>query len=392
MVNFLKKLDVYPKTYDEFKERTFSGAAISVVSVVCIVILIISEINWYSKIDRVDELYVDTNTTGKLPIFINITFPNVACDIISLDTMDGFGESQIDVDHSVTKVRMDRDGNFLSAEKQAHLGESETEVEKVKEALTNPKAKEKDYCGGCYGAEEYPGQCCNTCDEVMEAYRKKGWGFNVHTTVEQCVREKMERQIRASAKEGCMVHGSVHVNKVQGNFHFAPGKSFQHAGNHVHDFLPFELEGFNISHKITKLGFGADYPGLVNPLDNEYRMFPTGPNGLYQYFIKVVPTIYEKLDGTQLTTNQYSVTEHFRPRSPGIDPSGGGVVPGVFFIYDLSPIMVHIKETQRHHSLLHFLTNLCAIIGGVFTVAGIIDRVWHSASSQMMKNFAGKGI
>merc|ERR1712232_496004 len=102
--------------------------------------------------------------------------------------------------------------------------------------------------------------------------------------------------------------------------------------------------------------------------------------GMYQYFVKVVPTIYESSDQTTINTNQFSVTEHTRQVSTkSSNPQGGhnhgggggGGLPGVFFMYDLSPIMV--KFTERRKSFAHFLTGVCAIIGGVFTVAGIVD-------------------
>lgn len=32
-------------------------------------------------------------------------------------------------------------------------------------------------CGSCYGAGK-EGQCCNTCDEVVSAYRSKNWAYN----------------------------------------------------------------------------------------------------------------------------------------------------------------------------------------------------------------------
>ena len=88
---------------------------------------------------------------------------------------------------------------------------------------------------------------------------------------------------------------------------------------------------------------------------------------MVQYFVKVVPTVYEYANGKKLETNQYSVTESFRPSK------GTQLVPSVFFMYDLSPIMVHIKENNR--SFIHFLTSLCAIVGGVLTVAGMLDSV-----------------
>lgn len=38
--------------------------------------------------------------------------------------------------------------------------------------------------------------------------------------------------MKAQQNEGCEVYGYLEVNKVAGNFHFAPGKSFQQ--QHVH--------------------------------------------------------------------------------------------------------------------------------------------------------------
>lgn len=70
------------------------------------------------------------------------------------------------------------------------------------------------------------------------------------------------------------------------------------------------------------------------------------------------------------------------------EASGHGL-PGVFVMYDLSPIMVMFTEKQR--SFAHFLTSVCAIVGGVFTVAGIIDSLlYHSMRSLKKKVELGK--
>jgi hypothetical protein len=37
-------------------------------------------------------------------------------------------------------------------------------------------------------------------------------------------------------------------------------------------------------------------------------------------------------------------------------------------LYDLSPITVTIKEERR--SFLHFITRLCAVLGGTFALTG----------------------
>jgi len=33
-------------------------------------------------------------------------------------------------------------------------------------------------CESCYGAETPEKRCCNTCEDVREAYRKKGWALS----------------------------------------------------------------------------------------------------------------------------------------------------------------------------------------------------------------------
>ncbi|KAL0384482.1 UNVERIFIED_CONTAM: Endoplasmic reticulum-Golgi intermediate compartment protein 3 [Sesamum radiatum] len=98
----------------------------------------------------------------------------------------------------------------------------------------------------------------------------------------------------------------------------------------------------------------------------------------------VVPTIYTNVRGHTIQSNQFSVTEHYKSseadfRSP----------PGVFFFYDLSPIKVTF--TEAHTPFLHFLTHICAIVGGIFTVAGIVDSfVYHGQKAIRKKSEIGK--
>jgi len=300
-----------------------------------------------------------------------------------VDAMDISGEHQLDVSHNIYKKRLSAEGHPL------------VEAPPVKDQGINPKtlkdaeknkAEDAPYCGSCFGAEREVGHCCNTCEDVREAYLKKGWGFNA-AGVEQCEREGFTKNLMEQQGEGCEVYGYLEVNKVAGNFHFAPGKSFQQHHMHVHDLQPFKWADFNLTHTINRLSFGKEYPGVVNPLDTVSKVEDKG-TGMFQYFIKVVPTIYQGLDDTIINTNQFSVTEHYRILANKGESSGHGL-PGVFFMYDLSPIMVKFTEKQR--SFAHFLTSVCAIVGGVFTVAGIIDSlVYHSVRSLKKKIELGK--
>jgi len=100
-------------------------------------------------------------------------------------------------------------------------------------------------------------------------------------------------------------------------------------------------------------------------------------------FLPVVPTQYSQLTSlSPLQTNQYSVTEHYRQTNP----KEGQGLPGVFFFYELSPIMVHRAESRM--GVFHFLTQLCAILGGVFTVAGMVDRLVYSSLKSFEKKLS----
>lgn len=48
-------------------------------------------------------------------------------------------------------------------------------------------------------------------------------------------------------------------------------------------------------------------------------------------------------------------------------------VPEAKFSYDLSPMSVHVKE--RHRKWYDFFTSVLAIVGGTFTVVGVLDNV-----------------
>jgi len=48
-------------------------------------------------------------------------------------------------------------------------------------------------------------------------------------------------------------------------------------------------------------------------------------------------------------------------------------VPAIYFRYNISPISVKYTQFRRHS--FHFFVNLCAIVGGVFTVLGMLDSL-----------------
>ncbi|XP_074563977.1 uncharacterized protein LOC141820550 [Curcuma longa] len=380
ILNNLKNLDAYPKINEDFHSRTLSGGVITVVSSIIIFFLFISETRLFFYSATESKLIVDSSRGERLQINFDVTFPSVACSLLSVDTVDISGEQHYDIRHDIIKKRLDHLGNVIES-KQGGIGAPKIErpLQKHGGRLDHNEA----YCGTCYGAEDSDDQCCNSCEEVQEAYRKKGWALTNVDLLDQCSREGFFRQIKDEKGEGCNIHGLLDVSKVAGNFHFSVGKSIHQSGIHTHDFVAVQTESYNISHKINKLSFGKEFPGVVNPLDGA-QWNQGGSSGMYQYFIKVVPTIYQDMRGHKIQSNQFSVTDHFRD---------GNVHPnhlhGVYFFYDFSPIKVIFTEENR--SFLHYLTQLCAIVGGVFTVSGIIDAfVYHGNRTIKKKREIGK--
>ncbi|GFT12703.1 endoplasmic reticulum-Golgi intermediate compartment protein 3 [Nephila pilipes] len=250
--------------------------------------------------------------------------------------------------------------------------------------ITIPPTLDPNRCESCYGAEIPPRNCCNTCEEVQDAYRMKGWAVPDANNFEQCKREGWVKKMESVDKEGCQIFGYLDVNRVAGNFHIAPGKTFTQHHVHVHDLQPFAASQFNLTHKIRHLSFGRSIPGKTNPLDGTMQVAQVGAM-MFQYYVKIVPSMYARADGQTLYTNQFAVTRHQKQVSTLFGDQG---LPGLFVIYELAPLMIKYGEKQK--SFFHFLTSVCAIVGGVFTVAGMIDSAIYHSSKVIQKIELGK--
>ncbi len=58
------------------------------------------------------------------------------------------------------------------------------------------------------------------------------------------------------------------------------------------------------------------------------------------------------------------------------------------FSFELSPISVVFK--QEKENIIDFLVHISAIVGGIFTIAGIVDTIIHRSVSAIFKQRIGK--
>lgn len=102
----------------------------------------------------------------------------------------------------------------------------------------------------------------------------------MHNIFSRCVREGWLERAATQSQEGCNMHGTILMNRVQGNFHFSPGKAVSYGSQHIHDVRTYLATNHDFQHEIHHLWFGdqkeytaqlqkrTQAQGLTNPLDN----------------------------------------------------------------------------------------------------------------------------
>ena len=59
------------------------------------------------------------------------------------------------------------------------------------------------------------------------------------------------------------------------------------------------------------------------------------------------------------------------------------MIPNAVFHYDVSPVKVlMVEETQGFAA---FVTKICAVIGGIYTVVGLVDNVIYHSGQQLKR-------
>lgn len=154
--------------------------------------------------------------------------------------------------------------------------------------------------------------------------------------------------------EGCRVDGTFEIDKVPGHFTIT--------AKHLNP--PWGPTDFTI-HELWfgshRLAHSAIAEGLANALGG-FRAEREPPSTLYQFFLNIVPTSFE--DGR--LGFQYTATHsHVQAQLP----------PGLYVHHVHSPLSVMYHKSRVTWS--HFLTNLCAVAGGVFTVVGFGAAAMH---------------
>ncbi|KAG4969240.1 hypothetical protein JHK85_035661 [Glycine max] len=349
MKQVIKNLDAFPRAEDHLLQKTQSGALVSVIGLIIMATLFVHELGYYLTTYTVHKMSVDLKRGETLPIHINMTFPSLPCDVLSVDAIDMSGKHEVDLDTNIWKLRLNSYGHIIGTEYISDLVE--------KEHTNQEHDDNKDH------------------DHHHEHSEQKIHLQNLDESTENIIK-KVKEALKNG--EGCRVYGVLDVQRVAGNFHI----SVHGLNIYVAQMIFDGAKNVNVSHFIHDLSFGPKYPGLHNPLDDTTRILHD-TSGTFKYYIKVVPTEYRYISKEVLPTNQFSVSEYYSPINQ-FDRTW----PAVYFLYDLSPITVTIKEERR--SFLHFITRLCAVLGGTFAVTEMTNKAKGKGKEIAGKGSAGK--
>lgn len=323
-LKLVKQLDAFPKVQQDYQKPTTRGGVFSAVALTIILFLVISELFYYRNVETTYEYSVDTDLYSKLKIVFDITV-KMPCEYLGADVIDAAGESK----SSSQGIKREKATFELTREQRDWLRHKQSLMQQYR---------------GYRSLDDLP----TLGSQMSHDYMPKG-------------------NLGKSHQDSCRVFGHVDINKVAGNFHITAGQAIPHPQGHAHlnAFVPSHL--LNFSHRIDRFAFGDMAPGIVNALDGTLHV-TNDPHHMSQYYLKVVPTSFVSPFYTY-RTNQYSVTEQNRSVN---HMTGSHGLAGIFFKYDLNPLMVTI--TQKRRSFVMFLVRLCAIVGGVFATSGMISQ------------------
>lgn len=329
MFGALKKFDLYKKINSDVAESTILGGALTVLSYFTIFVLFFSSLYSYLFSDLVPTLMVEQSTSNRIQVDINIRFQDIPCALMSIAYSDISSEY---FTRAVLHKYPIENGRVMY------------EIHMPHDAPLSPNG-----CGSCYGAELYEGQCCNTCEEVLEAYTSRNWKPPETEDIVQC-RHKTNTIEEVLIGEGCLVEGEILTRKIPATIRF----ELTGYGKILMSRLSQRYTGH---HTINHLGFSEPDTKKVywkNPVDG----FEVLDKDLNIYYLKVNPVIWNE--------------EKYYEMNDGYIGFDGIAFPVLAISYDIEPITTVYKP---YMSFSEFLVSLCAIIGGWHAVSIILSKV-----------------
>ncbi|KOM43832.1 hypothetical protein LR48_Vigan05g143700, partial [Vigna angularis] len=410
----------------DLTEASVSGAGLSIIAALCMVFLFGMELNSYLSVSTATSVIVDKSSDGDyLRIDFNMSFPALSCEFAAVDVSDVLGTNRLNLTKTIRKFSID--SNLRTTGHEYHSEPATTNIKHDNEVHEESIGGSLELTTDNFDkyAHQYDPETDGRivmgrvdCTQNGELCRRSDHGHHEHEsyygdrdtdslvkTMDNLVASLPSESQKLSLGDkstfashtkrpapsagGCRIEGYVRVKKVPGNL-IISARSDAHS---------FDASQMNMSHVINHLSFGRKvsprvmsdvkrlipYVGSSHDRLNGLSFINTrdlGANVTMEHYLQVVKT-------EVITRKDYKLVEEYEYTAHS-SVAQSLHIPVAKFHLELSPMQVLITENPKSFS--HFLTNVCAIIGGVFTVAGILDSILHNTIRLMKKVELGKNF
>ena len=212
---------------------------------------------------------------------------------------------------------------------------------------------------------------------------------------------------------GCVIDGSVRVNRVPGAIYVTP-----HSARHA-----INAELVNMTHAIKHLSFGRHVPGgrpsfvpramrrtwsrVPKDMGGRFARASTDPRNttavasrddtfvsdvpftVHEHHMHVVGRTFEPLEGgSDASVRLYEYTfnsNRFVLEPPFAVADDDARIDGasIKFSFDISPMRVVVRETKK--PFLDWCLGLCALVGGVYTCSGLLTAALENGASAVKR-------
>ncbi|KRX05113.1 hypothetical protein PPERSA_06747 [Pseudocohnilembus persalinus] len=324
----MKSFDFFRKVNIDIETSTKSGGVFSIVAALCGLFLFITEFSQYSKLEINHELFVNNDFDGDFTINLNITFTSAPCELISIDLEDELGHLDTSKHDYLEFIKLNKYGNEIQTINKQEEGyiNSEAEIDDLIEKINN-------------------GEQCQVIG-FIEAKKTPGnmqFGFRERSDAAQKI---MRKNIAAYKK--------LDIDYIINNLYF--GDLVQRKNKYKKNifglfgrsYTLFELYGLQEQAFDPYQGMKFEHKGKQD-FENHLSLLPVnimslskskGSQELYQY------NIYSGAVGRRETD-----------------------LPTAYFRYKMNP--VNISYFKKQKPFYHFIVNMLAIVGGIFSLVGM---------------------
>ncbi|XP_022001473.1 protein disulfide-isomerase 5-3 isoform X3 [Helianthus annuus] len=429
----IKAIDFFRKTPRDLTEASLSGAGISIIAAVFIIFLFGMELHSYLTISTSTAIIIDkSNIEDSVRIDLNISFPVLSCEFASVDVSDVLGTNRLNVTKTIRKYSINRDLKSNGFEFEfdilpSHVLKHDEIVDETygegsitlnshsfnKLLHEHPVVAVNFFAPWCHWSRLLKPAWDKAAKVMRQRYNPEHDGRiivgSIDCTQEPDLCQKHHIQgypsIRIFRKGsdfgavgdnlGMKVHESYYGDRDTDSLVMVPGNLVITASSKSHSF---DASRMNMSHVISTLSFGPSItPTMMSDIKRLGPYLGVGHNRLngqayitkredranvtIEHYLQVVKT--EVLGLSHKLIENYEYTAH-------TSLIHANTIPAAKFHLEFSPMQVLITENLKPFS--HFITNLCAIIGGVFTVAGILDSILYNTCKLAKKIELGKNF